>query len=124
MTERQNERRGGHRRGEDVETLNKLAVVLHRVDKMEETIVMLGKAIDKIVSLEVHHQTTVDNMDSIRQDIQELKLAVNGPAGSPGLGGKVEVLMSKIENHTWALRTIAAAFVVEIAGAVFWLLKH
>lgn len=99
--------------------IQQLEVAIHEI---KNVIVRIDVSLEKLVALEVKHDQTKDGLMRCFARIEGVESVLNGRDGQPGLAALLATAVSKIENHTWALRTVAGALAMQLVAAMFYML--
>jgi uncharacterized coiled-coil protein SlyX len=99
---------------------SKFMVLEHRVGTVEKAIEginrvldSLNKNLERLVQVEVRHAEARATLDNINVTVTKMAGDLNG------IGSRVSVVESRLDNHTWALRLAGAA----LLGFVIWMIK-
>lgn len=108
-----------------VAVLHQRVVALEQLAaRMDERFESIDHSMKQVVELSVRAVNTNDAIQRAFSRLESLEGTLHGRNNSIGLVAQVQAHASKIEGHMWALRTIAAAFIVQTVGVISYLVAN
>lgn len=108
-----------------------LAVLKQRVTQLEKDFsqhlktndtrfASIDHSLKTVIELNVHAAKAHEAIERAFLRIEALDRSVHGSGQQPGLVGFMQKADSKLENHSWALRLIAATFATQLGALGIW----